>query len=119
MMPAMDDETSDEDIAQVEARIEELAEAIERCRKLSLAAKLAIYAGGTWIALTLLGLIAFVPVMTIGALAATIGGVVLLGSNATTWAQTEDALRASEALRATLIGRLQMRVIEDAPRTLH
>ena len=54
MMVAMDDEVADNDIAQVEARIEELGEAIERCRKLALAAKIAIGAGAAWIALTLL-----------------------------------------------------------------
>ena len=34
-----------EDIALVEARIEELGEAIERCRKLALGARIAIGAG--------------------------------------------------------------------------
>ena len=43
-----------EDIARIEAHIEELAEAIERCRKFSLAAKAIIAAGSAWIALTLL-----------------------------------------------------------------
>ena len=115
----MADEAPDDDIARIEARIEELSEAIERCRKLSLAAKIAIGAGLAWIALTLLGPIPFYPSAMVAALAGVIGGIVLLGSNATTWEQTEDARRKSEALRAELIGRLEMRVIDPGVRTLH
>ena len=48
------------------------------------------------------------------AIAAVIGGVVLLGSNSTTWTQTEAALRASEAMRAEWIGQREMRVVEDS-----
>jgi membrane glycosyltransferase len=114
----MDGDDFRDDIARIEARIEELGEAIERCRKLSFAAKLAIGAGSIWLALTLLGLVPFVFSMVVAAMAAAIGGIVLLGSNATTWQQTESALRASEALRAELIGRREMRVVEDS-RTVH
>jgi hypothetical protein len=116
---AMDDEVSREDIARIEAHIEALTAAIERCRKLSLTAKIAIGAGVAWIALTLLLVIPYVPYMTIGALAAVIGGVVLLGSNATTWTQTESTLRASEAMRADMIGRLELRVVGEESRTVH
>lgn len=119
MMVAMDNEVADNDIAQVEARIEELSEAIARCRKLALAAKIAIGAGSAWTVLTLLGPIPFYPGAVIAALAAAIGGIVLLGSNATTWAQTETSLQASEALRAELIERLEMRVIDGGARLLH
>jgi hypothetical protein len=111
----MDDRTLADDIARIEARIEELDEGIERCRKLALAAKIAIGAGCAWIALTLTLLIPYIPYMTVGALAAVIGGVVLLGSNATTWKQTEAARAASEKLRAELIEQLQLRLVEERP----
>jgi hypothetical protein len=114
----MDDSTLVDDIARIEARIEELDEAIERCRKLALAAKIAIGAGGAWIVLTLTLLIPYVPYLTIAALAAVIGGVVLLGSNSTTWKQTEAARAASEKMRADMIEQLQLRVVEERP-TLH
>ena len=107
------DSVSADNIALVEARIEELAEAIERCRKISLAAKIAAAAGTLWIALTLLGIVEFAPALAVAALAAMIGGVVLLGSNATTWTQTQSAMRASEALRADIIGRLELRPVND------
>jgi hypothetical protein len=114
----MDDETPREDIAQLEARIERLAEACERCRKISLAAKIAITAGAAWALLTLATLVPFYPSMFFGALAAMIGGVVLLGSNKTTWDETEAALREAERLRAMLIGRMELRVVEES-RTVH
>ena len=105
------DSVSRDDIALVEARIEELAESIERCAKISLAAKIAVGAGAAWIALTLLGFVIFEPAAVIASLAAMIGGVVLLGSNATTWTQMQAAMRASEALRVDMIGRLQLTVV--------
>jgi hypothetical protein len=108
-----------QDIARIEAHIEALSESIERCRKFSYAAKLAIGAGAAWLTLVLLGVVTFVPYAVIAAMAATIGGVVLLGSNATTWTQTESALQASEKIRADLISRIEMRVIEGESPTVH
>jgi len=111
---------SRDDIARVEARIEGLAASIERCRKISLAAKTAVAAGVAWAALALLGIVTFEPSYFIAALAAAIGGAVLLGSNKTTWEQTEAALRASETLRGEMIGRLELRIIGGAdPLRLH
>jgi flagellar biosynthesis component FlhA len=107
-----------DDIARIEERIESLHEAIGRCRKLSLAAKLMIAAGVGWIALTLLALVPYAPALAFAALAAAIGGIVLLGSNSTTWTQTEQALAASEAMRAEWIAGRHMHEVEDV-RTLH
>jgi hypothetical protein len=115
----MNGDGAQQDIARIEAHIEALAEAIERCRKLSFAAKIAIGAGAAWLMLVLLGVVAFVPYAVIAAMAAVIGGIVLLGSNATTWAQTESALQRSEAMRADLISRIDMRVIEGERHTVH
>lgn len=109
--------TSD-DIARLEERIEALNDVIARCRKVSLASKIAIAAGAAWLVLTLIWIVPFVPALFFASLAALIGGIVLLGSNATTWTQTEAALAASEAMRRDLIEQLQMRVVEDRP-TFH
>ena len=114
----MNDDITREDIARIEERIEDLQEQVARCRKLSLAAKIAIVAGSAWRALTVLSLVPFASFMLVAAMAAVIGGIVLLGSNATTWKQTEAALQASEAMRAEWIGRLDLRVVEERP-TLH
>jgi hypothetical protein len=115
----MDDDDFRDEIAQLEARSEALTESIERCRKISLAAKLTIAAGAIWIVLVLLGVIAFSPGTIIAAMAAVLGGIVLLGSNATTWTQTDAALHEAEAMRADLIGRIDMRVVDEGVRKLH
>ncbi len=119
MTTAIPDGDVHDEIALVESRIEELTEQIERCRKISLAAKLAIVAGALWIVLTSTGAVQFLPAALIAALAAAIGGTVLLGSNKTTWVQTQEALRASENLRAELIGRLELRVVIENGKTRH
>jgi hypothetical protein len=115
----MDDETFREDIALLEARIERLADARERCRKISLVAKIAIAAGAIWTLLTLVTLLPFYPSTFFGSLAAMIGGTVLLGSNKTTWEDTEAALREAEGARATIIGRMELRVVGEEGRTVH
>jgi hypothetical protein len=107
------------DIARIEERIETLHEAIARCRKIALAAKVAIVAGAAWLTLTIIGLVPFLPTLLFGSLAALIGGVVLAGSNSTTWKQTEAALAASEAMRRDLIEQLELRVIDDDVPTFH
>lgn len=108
-----------DEIARLEERIEALAVSIERCRKVSLAARIAILVGGAWLALTLLGLVAFAPALFFGAIAAAIGGVVLLGSNATTWNETAAALKDAEAARMTLISSMELTVVDDGVKRLH
>jgi hypothetical protein len=108
-----------QDIAQLEDRIEHLRAACERCRKISIAAKIAIALGAGLAVLTLLGLITFYPGTFFGALAAAIGGVVVLGSNKTTWEQTEEALAKAEAMREQFIGGLQLRLVGEEHLTLH
>jgi hypothetical protein len=115
----MDDDDFRDEIAQLEASIEALAESIERCRKISLTSKLAAAAGAIWLALVLLTVMPFAPATFFVALAAVIGGIVLLGSNSTTWTQTDAALQAAETARADLIGRIDMRVVEDRTPTIH
>jgi hypothetical protein len=53
----------------------------------------------------------FNPALMLGALAAIIGGVVLLGSNKTTWDQTAEALETAKAQRNALIALLPMRTV--------
>jgi|SRR5665213_349249 len=109
------------EIVRLEGRIEALTASLERCRKISYAAKAAIAGGALWFLLVILWILPFNPTPFIGALAATLGGVVLLGSNKTTWEETEIALRRAESARSALIGRMELRLIGDvpAPPTLH
>lgn len=106
-------------IAQLEERIEALAVSIERCRKISVAAKLAVAAGAIWFVLFLFWIVPFGPTAFVAATSAVLGGFVLLGSNATTWEQTEAARSAAEAMRADLIGSIALRVVGDEQPTLH
>jgi hypothetical protein len=113
----MGDNNFRDDIGQIEARIEALTESIERCRKISFASKLTVAAGATWIALLLV--IPFPPDTIVAAMAAVLGGTVVLGSNASTWTQMEATLRSAEATRAYLIGRMELRVVGEDTRTIH
>lgn len=108
-----------DDIALLEQRIEHLRETRERCRKIALAAKIAIAAGAMVAALTLLTVLRFYPSAFFGALAAMIGGAVLLGSNKTTWEQTEEELRKAEVTRDQFIGSITMKVVGEEHPTLH
>jgi hypothetical protein len=107
----MDENAAPADIARLEEHIEALRDSIARCRKL---AKLVITAGAGVLLFTLFGLVPFLTAPVITAIAAVIGGIVLAGSNSTTWQQTETGLRNSEALRAEMIGRIEMRVVEES-----
>lgn len=106
-------------VACLEERIETLTASIERCRKISLGAKISVAAGAIWFALFLFRIVSFDATAFVAALAAVLGGIVLLGSNATTWAQTEADLHAAEVTRAELIGKIELRVVGEEARTLH
>ncbi|MBI3705434.1 MAG: hypothetical protein HY244_16675 [Rhizobiales bacterium] len=108
-----------DDIDQLEARIEALTASLERCRKISLLAKIVIAAGAAWFALVLLWIVLFSAAAFVAALSAVLGGLVLLGSNATTWEQTAADLHAAETERAQLIGSIDLRVVGEEKPTLH
>jgi hypothetical protein len=107
----MDEGDPGQQIARLEARIEELAEAIESCRKIILISKGAIAIGGLLIVIAVLGVIRLDPMVTIASIAAIIGGIVVYGSNASTADQATAAMQAAEAHRAELIGRIDLRVV--------
>jgi hypothetical protein len=109
------DEADDlhEDIARLEARIEELAEAIEKCRKVILISKTAIALGAILGLFIMLGVIRIDPMALIGAIAAVIGGTVLLGSNNSTLAEMTAAMKTAETQRAKLIDGIELRVVGD------
>lgn len=115
----MNDDDLHDEIARLEERIEALAGERERCRKIALAARLLTIAGAIWIVLVLATILPFVPSVFLAAVAAALGGAVLMGSNKTTWEQAEAALRETEAQRAELIGHVEMRLVEPAQESLH
>jgi hypothetical protein len=108
-----------EQISELEVQIEQLAGALERCRKTALASKTAMAIGAIVLAATILGVITFNPTVMTAALAALLGGVVVFGSNASTANQLAESMRNAEAMRAALIGRLDIRLVHDASATRH
>ena len=115
------DESEDDQtdaISDLEARIEALSEIAERCRKFILASKIAIGGGGALLLLIVLGLLGASQVVALGSIALVLGGIVSLGSNVSTLQQTDAAIGAAEARRADLIGRIDMRVVDDVPMKL-
>jgi hypothetical protein len=99
-----------EEITELEVRIVELAEALEQCRKFTLAAKIAIVFGALLTGATLLGVLTLTPMAMLGGVAALLGGIVVYGSNGSTSDELSMSLHDAEARRAALIGRLDIRL---------
>jgi hypothetical protein len=109
-----DEDDAPDQISLLEARLEQLAEVAERCRKIILGSQIAIAAGAGLLLLMMFGLFGSIEVF-LGSIAAILGGIVSLGSNVSTLRQTTDAISAAEALRSDLIGRIELRVVDDSP----
>jgi hypothetical protein len=100
-------------IARLEQRLEELADALARCRKIRLISQIAIAGGGGWMLAVTTGVLGFDPLAMIVAISGVIGGTVMYGSNRTTWREIDTAINDAEAKRARLIGRLNLRVVGE------
>jgi hypothetical protein len=109
----MDEDDPVDEISHIEARIEELAEIAERCRKIILVSRAAIAGGGALLLVMMLGLFGSSQVAAIGSIAVVLGGIVSLGSNVSTLRQTMAAISAAEARRSELIGRIDLRVVGE------
>jgi hypothetical protein len=108
-----DDDDPTDEISQIEARLEMLAEVAERCRKFIMASKVAIAGGAGLLLVMMLGLLGSSQVAAIGSIAAVLGGIVSLGSNSSTLQETLAAIRAAETRRSHLIGGIDLRVVGD------
>jgi hypothetical protein len=105
------------EILRLYAKIEELTEVIERCRKITLVSKTTIAIGGIWLLALTIGIMRFDPVAIIGAIAVVIGGTVVFGSNTSTAKQTVAAVKAAEAVRAELIDKIDLSVVPEQTRS--
>jgi len=102
-----------DEISRIEARLEELAEVSERCRKIILVSEVAIAGGVSLLLVMVLGLFGSNQVAAIGSIAVVLGGIVSFGSNVSTLRQTTAAMSAAEVLRSDLISRIDLRVVGD------
>jgi len=104
-------------IAELEARIEELYGAAERCRRIMAAARVAIAAGGLLLMSVLLGLFRPGPMAFVAALATVLAGIVLLGSNRSTLDEIMARIKTHEARRARMIDGLGLQAAKHGPST--
>jgi len=109
----MTEEEPIDEISLIEARLEQLAETAERCRKFILASKAAIAIGAMVPLAMMLGLFGSNEIAAMGSIAAVLGGIVSLGSNVSTLRQTMAAMSAAERLRSELIDRIDLRVVGE------
>jgi len=106
-------------ISRLESEIERLAGAVERCRKIAIAARATILAGGVLLAAILLGLIRADGLLLILVTILGIGGFVLYGSNDTTAKQLAARIDEAERLRAGLIGQIELTLVPEHAKLLH
>jgi hypothetical protein len=116
--PMTDVDDSTDEISDIEARIEALAEIAERCRKFILASKLAIAGGAALLLSAVLGFFGAGQIAALGSIALVLGGIVSLGSNLSTLRETEADISHAEAMRSDLIGGIGLRLVHDAPAKL-
>jgi hypothetical protein len=116
--PALETPAPREEIARLEDHIEQLEIRLDSCRKFAAAARFAVALGGVLLLGLWSGLIPFDPLTLTGAMAAGLGGVVTLGSNASTAKEATAQLAEAAGRRAALIGSLELRAVESSA-TLH
>lgn len=116
-MTDIDEGSSRDEIARLETRIEQLADKLEKCRKVSLAARISIGAGAAIFGAAVFGVIRLDLRSFMLSISAIIGGLVLLGSNGSTANEVADEMAEAEAERAELIGSIRLQVVGS--RTLH
>jgi small neutral amino acid transporter SnatA (MarC family) len=115
----MTDSPLREQIARLEAEIERLSDSAARCRKIAVAAKVAIGAGCVLLASLLVGAIGIDALSLMVSAILIIGGIVLLGSNETTLKQTLTRIEETEQLRAALISQLELTLVSEPRQLLH
>jgi hypothetical protein len=100
-------------IADLEADIDALSDAAERCRKSMIVARLAIIAGVLLVGASLSGFVRTDALVLVIGIAATLVGIGLLGSSRGSLEHIIGKIRASEARRDALIDGVNLRTVQD------
>jgi hypothetical protein len=101
-----------DEIARLEVRIEELADGLERCRKIGLFSKVLLAGGAGWLIAGMIGLVYFGPATLGSSITAILGGIVLNGSNRSSMQQIQSAIETAEDRRIALIGAIDLRTVD-------
>jgi hypothetical protein len=97
-----------DEVVRLEERIEDLAAKIENCRKFILASRIAVASGSLVLIGMLFGAIRFDPAIMAAAVAASLGGIAVWGSNSSTAKQAAKESADAEADRSALIEKLDL-----------
>ncbi len=100
-------------IADLEAEIDILSDAAERCRKSMIVAKAAVVAGILLFGASLLGLIRSDAIVLVVGIAVTIAGIGFFGSSRGTLDQLAEKIRVREARRTEMIDAMDLRTVQD------
>ena len=101
-------------IARLENEIENLSDAAERCRKIDLLSRITLIAGGVWLIGELVGLVRSGPAALVIAGCAVLLGIVLYGSNRSTWQQISARLELLQGQRTSLIDKIDPKPVTSS-----
>jgi hypothetical protein len=100
-------------IADLEADIDALSDAAERCRKSMIVARLAVIAGVLLVGASLSGFVRTDALVLVIGIATTLAGIGLLGSSRGSLEHITGKIRASEARRDELIDGMNLQTVQD------
>lgn len=107
------------EIAKLEQRIERLSDSLDRCRKVAVAAKIAIGLGAALLAALIFRVVYADVLWLMIAAILLLGGIVLSGSNSRTADEFAAGIAEAERLRAALIGEIDLTLVPEPTRFLH
>ena len=100
-------------ITDLEAEIDALSDAAERCRKSMIVAKAAVVTGILLFGASLLGLIRSDAIILVVGIAVTVAGIGFFGSSRGTLDQLAEKIRVREARRTEIIDGMDLRTVLD------
>ena len=100
-------------IADLEAEIDALSDAAERCRKSMIVARAAVVAGILLFGASLLGLIRSDAIILVVGIAFTVAGIGFFGSSRGTLDQMAEKIRIREARRTEMIDGMDLQTVQD------